>query len=106
MVRETVHPSLRGVRSRTSRVGGPNPTHRRWPTRMNLKDVLFRASTGVHRALFSDSKEQIFGRVLGMPVAKLDMIGRKSGKVRSSILTVPIVDGERLVLVASSGGDD
>jgi len=73
---------------------------------MNLKDVLFRASTGVHRALFSDSKEQIFGRVLGMPVAKLDMIGRKSGKVRSSILTVPIVDGERLVLVASSGGDD
>ena len=80
--------------------------YRRRTARMYLKDTLFKVSTGVHRALFTVSKGRMFGRVLGMPVVKLDSIGRKSGKVRSTMLTVPIVDGERLVLVASFGGDD
>jgi len=80
--------------------------HRRRTARMYLKDVLFGVSTGVHRALFTVSKGRIFGRVLGMPVVKLDTIGRRSGQVRSAMLTVPIVDGERLVLVGSFGGDD
>jgi deazaflavin-dependent oxidoreductase (nitroreductase family) len=79
---------------------------RRGTVRMCLKDVLFKVGTGVHRAVFTVSKGRILGTALGMPVVKLDTIGRKSGKVRSTMLTVPIVDGERLVLVASFGGDD
>ena len=74
--------------------------------RTKLKDALFRLGTGIHRALFSISKGRIFGTVLRMPVVKLVTTGRTSGKERTTMLTVPIVDGERLVLVASFGGDD
>jgi deazaflavin-dependent oxidoreductase (nitroreductase family) len=41
-----------------------------------------------------------------MPFLELATIERRSGKERSTMLTVPIVDGDRLVLVASFGGDD
>jgi deazaflavin-dependent oxidoreductase (nitroreductase family) len=33
-------------------------------------------------------------------------IGRRSGKARAKMLSVPIIAGDRLVLVASFGGDD
>jgi deazaflavin-dependent oxidoreductase (nitroreductase family) len=39
-----------------------------------------------------------------MPFIELFTTGRRSGKERATMLTVPIVDGERLV--ASFGGDD
>jgi deazaflavin-dependent oxidoreductase (nitroreductase family) len=41
-----------------------------------------------------------------MPFIELLTTGRRSGKQRSTILSVPIVDGDRLVVVASFGGDD
>ncbi len=41
-----------------------------------------------------------------MPAVELRTVGRKSGKPRATMLTAPIVDGERVVLVASKGGDD
>jgi hypothetical protein len=41
-----------------------------------------------------------------MPFIDLITTGRRSGKERATMLTVPIVDGDRLVLVASFGGDD
>jgi deazaflavin-dependent oxidoreductase (nitroreductase family) len=41
-----------------------------------------------------------------MPVVELVTTGRRSGKERSTMLAVPVVDGDRLVLVASFGGDD
>ena len=41
-----------------------------------------------------------------MPLVELVAIGRESGKERSTMLAVPIVDSDRLVLVASFGGDD
>jgi deazaflavin-dependent oxidoreductase (nitroreductase family) len=75
-------------------------------TRAKLKDALFKIGTGLHRAVFTVSKGRISGTALGMPVVKLDTLGRRSGKRRSTMLTVPIVAGERLVLVASFGGDD
>src|SRR4051812_12516344 len=82
------------------------PEHGQGSARTKLKDVLLRVATGVHRALFTVSKGRLFGRVLGMPVVKLVTTGRRSGRERTTMLTVPIVDGERLVLVASFGGDD
>jgi len=36
----------------------------------------------------------------------LHTVGRKSGKPRSTMLTAPVIDGDRVVLVASKGGDD
>jgi deazaflavin-dependent oxidoreductase (nitroreductase family) len=41
-----------------------------------------------------------------MPVVELHTIGRRTGRRRSTMLTAPILDGDRVVLVASKGGDD
>lgn len=41
-----------------------------------------------------------------MPVIELHVTGRRSGLERTTLLTVPVVDGDRLVVVASKGGDD
>jgi deazaflavin-dependent oxidoreductase (nitroreductase family) len=76
------------------------------PARMKSKDVFFKLSTGIHRAVFNASKGRIFGKAFGMPVVELVTTGRRSGKERLTMLAVPIVDGDRLVLVASFGGDD
>ena len=74
--------------------------------RMKPKDVFYKVGTRIHRALFNVSKGRIFGKASGMPFIELLTTGRRSGKQRSTILSVPIVDGDRLVLVASFGGDD
>jgi deazaflavin-dependent oxidoreductase (nitroreductase family) len=55
--------------------------------RMTPKDAFYKVGTRIHRAIFNISKGRIFGRAFGMP-------------------SVPIIDGDRLVLVASFGGDD
>jgi deazaflavin-dependent oxidoreductase (nitroreductase family) len=73
---------------------------------MKPKDVFFKVSTSIHRAVFNASKGRISGKAFGMPVVELVTTGRTSGKERSTMLAVPIVDGNRLVLVASFGGDD
>jgi deazaflavin-dependent oxidoreductase (nitroreductase family) len=73
---------------------------------MRPKDAFYKVGTGIHRAIFNVSKGRIFGKAFGMPLVELVTIGRRSGKERSTMLAVPIVDGERLVLVASFGGDD
>ena len=73
---------------------------------MKSKDVLHKVVTGIHRAIFNVSKGRIFGKAFGMPVIELITTGRRSGKERSTMLAVPIADSERLVLVASYGGDD
>jgi deazaflavin-dependent oxidoreductase (nitroreductase family) len=42
----------------------------------------------------------------GMPGVELCTIGRTSGERRSTMLTSPVHDEHRVVLVASKGGDD
>ena len=76
------------------------------PTLMKPKDAFYKAGTRIHLALFNASKGRIFGKASGMPFIELLTTGRRSGKERSTILTAPIVEGGRLVLVASFGGDD
>jgi len=76
------------------------------PTRTKPKDALYKVGTGIHRALFNASKGRIFGKAFGMPVAELVTTGRRSGKERSTMLAAPIVEADRVVLVASFGGDD
>src|SRR5215212_10016788 len=76
------------------------------PARMKPKDVFYKVSTSIHRAVFTISKGRIFGKAFGMPLVELVTTGRRSGKERSTMLAVPIIDADRLVLVASFGGDD
>ncbi len=70
------------------------------------KDAAARFWTGLHEAAFRASNGLLFNRLGGMPVILLTTTGRKSGQPRSTMLTVPVRDRERLVLVASYGGDD
>jgi len=75
---------------------------------MTPKDAFYKVGTGIHRAIFNVSKGRIFGKAFGMPLIELVTVttGRRSGKERSTMLSVPIIGGDRLVLVASFGGDD
>jgi deazaflavin-dependent oxidoreductase (nitroreductase family) len=72
---------------------------------MNAKDMTFKVATGLHRAVFTASKGRLANRIVGLPVVKLVTTGRKSGRPRATMLAVPLVEGDRLVLVASFGGD-
>src|SRR5215208_3910747 len=73
---------------------------------MKLKDAFYKVGTRIHRAIFNVSKGRILGKAPGMPFIELVTTGRRSGKERFTMLSVPIVDGDRLVVVASFGGDD
>jgi len=74
--------------------------------RMKAKDTFHKVSTGIHRAVFKASKGRLLGTIVGLPVVELVTTGRRSGKERSTMLTAPIAEDDRLVLVASFGGDD
>lgn len=73
---------------------------------MRFKDALYKSATSIHRALFNISRGRIFGRAFGMPAVKLITTGRRSGKERSTMLAAPIAEADRVVLVASYGGDN
>jgi deazaflavin-dependent oxidoreductase (nitroreductase family) len=62
--------------------------------------------TGLHKAVFRATNGRVANRGFGMPVVILATTGRKSGKRRETMLTSPVQDGDRIVLVASYGGDD
>jgi deazaflavin-dependent oxidoreductase (nitroreductase family) len=72
----------------------------------NLKDLAAKYGTKVHEAMFDATKGRVGGRAGGMPVVKLTTTGRKSGKKRNTMLTSPLQDGDKVVLIASYGGDD
>jgi deazaflavin-dependent oxidoreductase (nitroreductase family) len=57
-----------------------------------------------HRAALRLTGNRVGRQAMGMPVVELHTIGRQSGLRRSVILTTPVTDGDRLVLVASKGG--
>ena len=71
-----------------------------------LADISLKTMSRVHQAVVHLSGGQVLGSAFGMPVVELHTVGRKSGRPRSTMLTAPVVDGGRVVLVASKGGDD
>lgn len=71
---------------------------------MDLKRSAQRAVTTAHRQVFDLSKGRVAGRAFGMPVVKLTTVGRTSGQPRHTMLTSPVHDDSRIVLVASDGG--
>jgi deazaflavin-dependent oxidoreductase (nitroreductase family) len=69
--------------------------------------------TALHRAVLRLSGGRLGGRLGSMPVIELTTTGRSSGLPRTAILTVPHREpmpdsrhGERLIVIASRGGDD
>ncbi|MGW4634624.1 nitroreductase family deazaflavin-dependent oxidoreductase [Nocardia sp. NPDC004415] len=59
-----------------------------------------------HRIILRVSGNRVLANPFGMPVVELHTVGRKSGQPRSCYLTSPVHDEQRVVLVASKGGDD
>jgi deazaflavin-dependent oxidoreductase (nitroreductase family) len=57
-----------------------------------------------HRALLKLTGGRFPRRLLGMQPVELRARGRTSGEWRSTLLTAPICEEERVVLVASKGG--
>lgn len=72
---------------------------------MNAKDAAAKVVTGFHRVVFRATKGRVAGRMFSMPVVLLTTTGRKSGRRRETMLTSPVQEDGRVVLVASYGGD-
>jgi deazaflavin-dependent oxidoreductase (nitroreductase family) len=70
-----------------------------------MKDTIARLVNILHRTLFTASKGRIAGTGFGMPVLMLTTTGRKSGQKRTTMLTSPLQDGDKVVIIASYGGD-
>ncbi len=59
-----------------------------------------------HRTLLALTGGRFPNRLGGMQTLELHTIGRTSGQRRSTMLTTPIADEKRVILVASKGGHD
>jgi deazaflavin-dependent oxidoreductase (nitroreductase family) len=70
------------------------------------KDLFSKVVFGLHRELYRRTGGRFIGKAFGMPVIILRTTGRKSGKVRETMLTSPIQEGDSVVVVASYGGDN
>ena len=71
-----------------------------------ITDLGFKLLSASHRGLWRLSGGRILGSAFGMTVVELRTIGRKTGQTRATMLTAPIHDATKMVLVASKGGDD
>jgi deazaflavin-dependent oxidoreductase (nitroreductase family) len=72
----------------------------------SMADIGFKVMSESHRALLRLSGGRILQTAFGMQVVELRTIGRKSGQTRVTMLTSPVHDDNRVVLVASKGGND
>lgn len=75
-------------------------------TPVNLKDRLGIAFNAFHRNVFLATNGRLMGNLIGMPALMLTTTGRRSGRKRQTMLTAPIHSEDRIVIVASWGGDD
>jgi deazaflavin-dependent oxidoreductase (nitroreductase family) len=57
-----------------------------------------------HRAVLAVTGGRWPTKLAGMQTLELHVIGRRSGRKRSTLLTAPICEDDRVVLVASKGG--
>jgi deazaflavin-dependent oxidoreductase (nitroreductase family) len=72
----------------------------------SLTDVGMKAMNISHKAILKATGGKVLGTAFGMPTIRLTTIGRKSGEPRTTMLTSPIHDANRVIVVASKGGDD
>src|SRR5262245_17056778 len=69
-------------------------------------DVAAKVMNTGHRVILRLSGGRVLNTAFGMPVVELHTTGRKSGARRSTMLTTPLQEDDRVVLIASKGGDD
>lgn len=69
-------------------------------------DLGLKSMNAAHRVLLKLTGKRVGRQVFGMPTVELHVTGRKSGQRRSTLLTAPVFEDGRIVLVASKGGDD
>lgn len=69
-------------------------------------DLGFRSLNFLHRSVVAVSGGRVGRRALGMEIVELITVGRRSGRLHHTMLTLPVIEGDTLVLVASKGGDD
>ncbi len=69
-------------------------------------DLMLKTMNTLHKGLLKVSFGKLGWDAGNMPVLELTTTGRKSGQPRSVMLTSPHQDGERIVIVASKGGND
>ena len=68
------------------------------------RDPFIKTVNLIHRSLVKATGGRIGGKIGGMPAVILTTTGRKTGEKRQSMLTAPIVEGDKVVLIASYGG--
>ena len=71
-----------------------------------VTDLVTRSMNVVHSAAQKLTGGRLGGSVFGMKAVQLHTVGRRSGQPRTVWLTSPVHDAQRLVLIASKGGDD
>ena len=69
-------------------------------------DVVTRSMNVIHNTLQKVSGGRIGRTLFGMQAVQLHTTGRKSGQRRTVWLTSPVCSDDRIVLIASKGGDD
>jgi deazaflavin-dependent oxidoreductase (nitroreductase family) len=74
--------------------------------RNTIKDGGAKLMNLAHRLVLTTTGNRLLAKPFGMPLVELHTMGRKSGLPRSCYLTAPVHDDQRVVLVASKGGDD
>jgi deazaflavin-dependent oxidoreductase (nitroreductase family) len=71
-----------------------------------VTDLGLKAMNAIHRGVLTLTGGRLGHSILGMQAVELHTTGRKSGQRRTVMLTSPVYDTDRVVLVASKGGDD
>lgn len=69
-------------------------------------DFALKTMNCIHRTMMTVSGGKIGWTAGKMPVLELTTTGRKSGAARSTMLTTPWQDGDRMAIIASAGGND
>jgi deazaflavin-dependent oxidoreductase (nitroreductase family) len=68
--------------------------------------IVLKTRNTVHHTLITVSGGRIGWTTGKVPVVQLTTTGRKSGELRSTMLTSPWQDGETMAIIASAGGND
>lgn len=69
-------------------------------------DLFLKGMNTVHKAMLTLSGGKLGWSAGNMPALELTTTGRKSGEDRSSMLTAPWTEGDKMAIVASAGGND
>ena len=76
------------------------------PHRKASATIGWKILNGMHKGALRLTGGRWPATLRGMPAVELETIGRRTGQARTSMLTSPLHDEQRVVLVASRGGAD